>query len=52
MKQSKGYVGGLCDPDKAKTCKKEHCFINGGDCRSTTNIEWIRDKEKKKWCLK
>ena len=47
-----GYVGGLCDPKKATTCKKENCHINGGTCRSTTNIKWISDKEKKKWYKK
>lgn len=48
-----GYVGGMCDPDKAKTCKKEHCFYVTGDnrdCRHTTNYDWIKKGEK--WCVK
>lgn len=47
-KTRKGYVGGLCDPNKAFTCTKEHCAqLNKGDCRHTTRIEWFKtDKEK------
>ena len=44
-----GIVGGLCDPDKAHGCKKENCHRNGGTCRSTTNVRWIKESEKKKW---
>lgn len=28
-----------CDPNKATTCAKRSCFLNGGPCRSTHNPE-------------
>ena len=44
----KGYVGGLCDPNKAITCTKEHCAqLNKGDCRHTTRIEWLKTNNEK-----
>lgn len=27
-----------CDPDKNTKCKKTACFINGGECFSTTDV--------------
>ena len=26
-----------CDPNKHKECKKNHCYINGGECDATTD---------------
>ena len=49
VRTAQGIVGGLCDPKKAYGCKKENCYINGGNCRSTTNVRWIKESEKKKW---
>ena len=36
----------LCDPDLNKDCSKTGCFINGGECRHTTRIEYARSAEK------
>lgn len=32
-----------CDPQKNKDCKKNECFINGGQCRLTKNIKYQQD---------
>ena len=32
----------LCDPELNVTCSRSGCFINGGDCRHTTRIEYAR----------
>ena len=29
-----------CDPSRAKDCPKTHCYIYGGECRLTTNINY------------
>ncbi len=47
-KTRKGYVGGLCNPKKATTCTKDHCFqLGNGDCRHTTRIEWLKNYNEK-----
>jgi hypothetical protein len=28
----------LCDPDKNPECKKTNCFLNGGGCKSTFDL--------------
>lgn len=33
-----------CDPNKNKECKKHECFINGGECRLTKNIQYQQDR--------
>lgn len=31
----------LCNPYRSNnTCSKTGCFINGGECETTTKIEW------------
>ena len=30
----------VCDPEKAKDCKKETCILRGGDCHITSNPLW------------
>lgn len=45
------YIGGICDPKRATTCKKENCFYvtgNNNDCMHTTNINWIKGIENAK----
>ena len=32
----------LCDPELNVTCSRSGCFLNGGDCRHTTRIEYAR----------
>ncbi len=29
-----------CNPKRNKECTKENCFINGGECRRTTNKKY------------
>ena len=33
-----------CDPSKNTLCTKTHCYLNGGDCHQTLNIDFRRDK--------
>ncbi len=33
-----------CEPDKATTCEKRHCYLNGGNCALTTNPMWGKKK--------
>lgn len=35
---------GECDPEKAKTCPKTECHINGGPCTKTSVISWRKSK--------
>ena len=30
------------------TCKKNNCYINGGECASTTDIKYALEKERQK----
>ena len=30
----------LCDPEKNTECNKKSCFINGGPCNKTSNINF------------
>lgn len=32
-----------CNPDKAIRCSKTTCYLNGGNCRLTTNIDYAKD---------
>lgn len=32
----------LCDPQKNKLCKKTSCYINGGPCKATKNLEYAK----------
>ena len=36
----------ICNPDKNTKCKKTNCYINGGDCNQTTDIAFMKEKEK------
>ena len=36
----------ICDPDKNTKCKKTNCYINGGYCNKTTDIAFMKEKEK------
>ncbi len=29
-----------CNPEKAKGCRKDNCYLNGGRCRLTMNPKW------------
>lgn len=31
-----------CDPNKAKSCPKANCYLNGGPCRRTTIKEYSK----------
>lgn len=31
-----------CDPSKNTTCNKRSCYIYGGPCKHTTNIDYAR----------
>ena len=33
-----------CDPAKNTECSKENCYINGGECRLTSNKEFESKK--------
>ena len=32
-----------CDPEKNTECNKRGCFINGGECRHTTRVEYAKE---------
>lgn len=32
----------VCDTTRNKTCKKNNCYINGGECASTTDIKYAK----------
>lgn len=32
-----------CNPEKAIRCKKTICYINGGNCKITSNIDYAKD---------
>lgn len=34
----------LCNPELNTSCDKSNCYINGGDCMLTININYRRDK--------
>lgn len=35
-----------CDPNKAITCRKRDCFLNGGECGITSNVKYAKDPNK------
>lgn len=35
-----------CNPEKATTCSKRTCFINGGNCALTSNPMFAQDMNK------
>lgn len=34
-----------CDPSKNKQCKKTNCYLNGGPCTKTTDINYAKSKK-------
>jgi len=43
------YDGGICDPNKAVTCGKDHCYYKGkGTCMHTTRKDWMKERENAK----
>lgn len=34
-----------CDPSKNKQCKKTNCYLNGGPCTNTTDINYAKSKK-------
>ena len=36
----------ICDPEKNTKCTKTHCYINGGECRQTTNKDYAVEDEQ------
>lgn len=32
----------VCDPEKAKECKKQTCILRGGSCEITSNPLWAQ----------
>lgn len=32
-----------CNPVKNYVCKKTNCWLNGGPCKHTTNVEFAKD---------
>ena len=48
MNKRATYIGGICDPERAETCSKDHCYYEGkGDCMHTTRQDWMKRKVKK-----
>lgn len=45
----------LCDPRRNTKCSKESCWLNGGDCRCTTNVDCaertVLDGEEGVWAV-
>lgn len=51
MKKNEEYSGGLCDPNKATSCKKTICAYitkNENHCRHTTNPLWLKERKNDK----
>jgi hypothetical protein len=44
MKEDYTEVFYYCQPDKATTCEKRNCYLNGGNCALTTNPMWGKKK--------
>lgn len=42
--EEEGVTLYLCDPVLNTSCDKSNCYINGGDCMLTININCRRDK--------
>jgi len=43
-----GYIGGLCDPNKATNCSKDKCYYitkNTNHCMHTTNPNWLKERK-------
>ena len=36
----------ICNPEKATTCHKRTCFLNGGNCALTSNPMFAQDINK------
>lgn len=36
-----------CAPEKATTCEKRNCYLNGGKCCLTMNPNWAKRKVTK-----
>lgn len=44
LRESQTEVFYVCDPQKATTCEKRTCYLNGGNCTLTLNPNWGKKK--------